>query len=53
MTDPLAENCQAYAESNGKVTGVRLDHLPAPSTKYELIRATLFDEETAHLNVPE
>ena len=51
MTDPRAENCRAYAESNGKVTGVRLDHLPAPSTKYELIRATLVDEETAQGNI--
>ncbi len=51
MTDPRAENCRGYDETNGLVTGVRLEHLPAPSTKYELIRATLVDEETAQGNI--
>ena len=40
MTDSRAESCRGYDETNGKVTGVRLEHLPAPSTTYELIRAT-------------
>lgn len=51
MTDPRAENCLGYAETNGKTTGVRLEFLPAPETKYELIRATLVDEVTAQGNI--
>lgn len=51
MNDPRAENCRGYAESNGKTTGVRLQYMPAPETTYQLIRATLVDEETAQGNV--
>jgi hypothetical protein len=47
MKDPRAENCQRYAEANGKVTGVNLAYLPAPTTTYELVKASLVDEETA------
>ncbi len=47
MTNPLAANCQAYAESRGKVTGVKLSYLAAPTSTYELVKATLIDEETA------
>ena len=51
MNDPRAENCRGYAESNGKTTGVRLEHLPAPEATYELIRAILIGEETAQGNI--
>ncbi len=51
MNDPRAENCRGYAEAGGKTSGVRLEYLPAPETKFELIRATLVDEETAMGNI--
>lgn len=50
MTDPRADNCRGYDEVGGKVTGVKLEYLPASGTKYELIRAELVDEIAAQGN---
>ncbi len=48
MNDPRAENCRRFAvDAANKVTGVALTHLPAPTAKYELVKAELIDEETA------
>ena len=51
MTDPRSENCRGYAETDGKTSGVRLEHLPAPEATYELIRATLVDEVASQNNI--
>ena len=51
MSDPRSENCRGYAEVGGKVTGVKLEYLPALGTKYRLIRAELVDEVAAQGNV--
>ena len=47
MKDPRAENCRRFAVENGQVTGVNLTYLPAPTAKYELVKANLVDQETA------
>jgi hypothetical protein len=48
MSDPRAENCRAYhLAPDGRVDGVKLEYVPNPSTKYELIRCELIPEGDA------
>lgn len=48
MSDPRSENCRRVTvDSDNLITGVELHYLPAPQTKFELIRAQLIDERTA------
>ncbi len=48
MTDPRAENCRDFVvDAQNMIIGVKLEYLPAPGTKYELIKAELIDETAA------
>jgi hypothetical protein len=55
--DPRAENCKAYREENGLVTGVELVYVEKPAAKYRLVQVLLIDEahaggrHTAKVNV--
>ena len=52
MKDPRSENARAFAtDSANRVTGVKLTVKPAPSTKWELVRASLVDENAAQGNI--
>ena len=46
--NPLSDNCRAYADDGGKVTGVDLDYYPMPDTEYELLKCELVEEVQAH-----
>lgn len=48
MADPRAENCRALKVStSGLIEGVELVYRPLPSSKYELRRVELIDEQGA------
>lgn len=41
-TDPRAENCRGYATEGGLVTGVLLEHVEKPATRYALKSVRMF-----------
>lgn len=45
--NPLALNCQGYAEKDGKVIGVQLGITPVPGAKYEVYSVSLVDENNS------
>jgi hypothetical protein len=46
--DPRAANCRGFqVDAAGRVIGINLVHVPAPSAMYELARAELIDEIAA------
>lgn len=44
MSDPRDPNCRAYQCVNGRVTGVALDYLPLPATRFELKRISFLSD---------